>query len=77
MPKRTRTFGKDKRGDETPDWASDKEKRLAKIQEAMARARRLLSRWGDRWYVGPRPAILHVNVNSLLFRGILDITVKS
>jgi len=29
-------FGKDKRGDEMPDWASDKEKRLAKIQEAMA-----------------------------------------
>ena len=29
------TFGKDKRGDEMPDWASDKEKRLAKIQEAM------------------------------------------
>jgi hypothetical protein len=25
-------FGKDKRGDEMPDWASDKEKRLAKIQ---------------------------------------------
>jgi hypothetical protein len=30
------TFGKDKRGDEMPDWASDKEKKLAKIQEAMA-----------------------------------------
>ena len=30
------TFGKDKRGDEMPDWASDKEKRLAKIQETMA-----------------------------------------
>src|SRR5208282_6468419 len=30
------TFGKDQRGDEMPDWASDKEKRLAKIQEAMA-----------------------------------------
>ena len=29
-------LGKDKRGDEMPDWASDKEKRLAKIQEAMA-----------------------------------------
>ena len=29
-------FGKDKRGDEMPDWASDKAKRLAKIQEAMA-----------------------------------------
>jgi CheY-like chemotaxis protein len=29
-------FAKDKRGDEMPDWASDKEKRLAKIQEAMA-----------------------------------------
>ena len=28
-------FGKE-RGDEMPDWASDKEKRLAKIQEAMA-----------------------------------------
>src|SRR5881398_2099261 len=30
------TFGKDKRGDEMPDWASDKQKRLAKIQQAMA-----------------------------------------
>ena len=30
------TFGKDKRGDEMPDWAGDKAKRLAKIQEAMA-----------------------------------------
>ena len=29
-------FGTDKRGDEMPDWASDKAKRLAKIQEAMA-----------------------------------------
>jgi hypothetical protein len=29
-------FGKDKRGDEMPDWASDKAKRLAKIQEATA-----------------------------------------
>src|ERR1700733_3057334 len=29
-------FGKDKRGDELPDWASDEERRLAKIQEAMA-----------------------------------------
>src|SRR6184192_4368284 len=38
-------FGKDKRGDEMPDWASDKEKRLAKIQEAMA-ARRQAGRGG-------------------------------
>src|ERR1700687_5229923 len=30
------TFGKDKRGDEMPDWAGDKEKRLAKIQQAKA-----------------------------------------
>ena len=30
------TFGKDKHGDEMPDWAGDKAKRLAKIQEAMA-----------------------------------------
>src|SRR6202167_5611257 len=29
-------FGKDKRGDEMPDWASDKQKRLVKIQQAMA-----------------------------------------
>ena len=29
-------FGKDKRGDEMPDWASAKEKRLAKIPEAIA-----------------------------------------
>jgi hypothetical protein len=28
--------GKDKRGDEMPDWAGDKQKRLAKIQQAMA-----------------------------------------
>src|SRR5258707_5528552 len=30
------TFGRDKRGDELPDWAGDKQKRLAKIQQAMA-----------------------------------------
>src|SRR5258708_31496964 len=30
------TFGKDKRGDEMADWAGDKQKRLAKIQQAMA-----------------------------------------
>jgi hypothetical protein len=30
------TFGKDKRGDELPDWVGDKQKRLAKIQQAMA-----------------------------------------
>jgi len=30
------TFGKDKRGDEMPDWAGDKQKRLAKIRQAMA-----------------------------------------
>ncbi len=30
------TFGRDKRGDEMPDWAGDKQKRLAKIQQAMA-----------------------------------------
>ena len=30
------TFGKDKRGDEMPDWVGDKEKRLVKIQQAMA-----------------------------------------
>ena len=29
-------FGKDKRGDEMPDWITDKEKRLAKIREAKA-----------------------------------------
>jgi transposase len=29
-------FGKDKRGDELPDWVADKEKRLAKIREAKA-----------------------------------------
>ncbi|WP_051407917.1 transposase [Mesorhizobium sp. L48C026A00] len=28
------TFGKDKRGDEMPDWAGDKQKRLATIQQA-------------------------------------------
>src|SRR6516225_6623139 len=31
-----KTFGKDKRGDELPDWTGDKQKRLAKIQQAMA-----------------------------------------
>ncbi len=31
-----RAFGKDKRGDELPDWVADKEKRLAKIREAKA-----------------------------------------
>src|ERR1700726_1339668 len=29
------TFGKDKRGDELPDWVGDKQKRLAKIQQGM------------------------------------------
>src|SRR6202048_3486617 len=29
------TFGQDKRGDEMPDWAGDKQKRLAKIQQAV------------------------------------------
>src|SRR3979409_153258 len=29
-------FGKDKRGDELPDWTGDKQKRLAKIQQARA-----------------------------------------
>ena len=29
-------FGKDKRGDELPEWVSDKQKRLAKIKEAKA-----------------------------------------
>ena len=29
------TFGQNKRGDEMPDWAGDKQKRLAKIQQAM------------------------------------------
>jgi hypothetical protein len=29
-------FGKDERGDELPDWVGDKQKRLAKIQQAMA-----------------------------------------
>ena len=36
-------FGKDKRGDEMADWASDKEKRLAKIQEAMTAASKRLT----------------------------------
>jgi len=31
-----RAFGKDKRGDELPDWVSDKQKRLAKLREAKA-----------------------------------------
>jgi len=31
-----KSFGKDKRGDETPAWIADKEKRLAKIREAKA-----------------------------------------
>jgi hypothetical protein len=30
------TFGKDKRGDEMPDWVGDKEKRRVKIRQAMA-----------------------------------------
>ena len=41
-------FGKDKRGDEMPDWASDKEKRLAKIQEEHS----FPSRW-RRWRPTP------------------------
>src|SRR5438445_11530531 len=31
-----RAYGKDKRGDELPDWVADKERRLAKIREAKA-----------------------------------------
>src|SRR5712692_3706168 len=31
-----RAYGKDKRGDELPDWVADKAKRLAKIREAKA-----------------------------------------
>src|SRR6266446_10820269 len=31
-----RTYGKDKSGDALPSWVADKEKRLAKIREAMA-----------------------------------------
>jgi hypothetical protein len=31
-----RAFGKDKRGDELPDWVRDKAKRLAKLREAKA-----------------------------------------
>ena len=31
-----KAFGKDKRGDELPDWVADKAKRLAKIREAKA-----------------------------------------
>jgi transposase len=34
--KEDRAFGKNKRGDEMPDWIADKEKRLAKIREAKA-----------------------------------------
>ena len=37
------TFGKDKRGDEMPDWAGDKEKRLAKIQQSDRSNRRAAS----------------------------------
>src|ERR1700719_3221943 len=47
-------FGKDKRGDEMPDWASDKAKRLAKIQEAMARWRPTPS-WPRRKSAASRP----------------------
>jgi transposase len=31
-----KAFGRDKRGDEMPDWVADKQKRLAKIREAKA-----------------------------------------
>ena len=48
------TFGKDKRGDELPDWAGDKEKRLAKIQQAMA-ALRPTPGWPRRKSVASRP----------------------
>ena len=47
-------FGKDKRGDEMPDWANDKEKRLAKIQEAMATLEADAS-WPRRKSVASRP----------------------
>src|ERR1700730_13821127 len=34
------TFGKDKRGDEMPDWVGDKQKRLARIQQRQAEGRK-------------------------------------
>ena len=37
--RRGQAFGQDKRGDEMPDWAGDKQKRLAKIRQAMAALR--------------------------------------
>ena len=48
-------FGKNKRGDEMPDWASDKAKRLAKIQEAMAALEALTPSWPQRKSAASRP----------------------
>ena len=47
-------FGKDKRADEMPNWASDKEKRLAKIREAMA-ALEATPSWTRRKSAASRP----------------------
>ena len=49
------TFGKDKRGDELPDWTGDKQKRLAKIQQAMRRHWRPRPNWRRRKSVVSRP----------------------
>ncbi|ESW68294.1 hypothetical protein X771_11345 [Mesorhizobium sp. LSJC277A00] len=48
------TVGKDKRGDEMPDWAGDKQKRLAKIQQAMASLKPRPS-WRRKKSAGSRP----------------------
>ena len=47
-------FGKDKRGDEMPDWASDKEKRLAKSRRRWRRWRPTPS-WPRRKSAASRP----------------------
>jgi hypothetical protein len=43
MPRWTRLFGKDKRGDEMREWAGDKQKRLAKIQQVLEADARLVA----------------------------------
>src|SRR5665811_152874 len=49
------TFGKDKRGDEMPDWAGDKQKRLARRSSRRWRRWRRTPGWRRRKSVASRP----------------------
>ena len=54
IPEEDETFGQNKRGDEMPDWAGDKQKRLAKIQQAMTALEADARSWRRRKSVASR-----------------------